>query len=78
LSGEKYRVEIKTLKKPMKVNPDFLNDVKGISPKLLGRMKKEAVECPVKKATIPFLECFICSNFITRVRGLVYCKGEPF
>jgi len=78
LSGEKYRVEVKSLKKSMKVNPNLLDNVKGISPKLLGRMKKEAVECPVKKTAIPFLECFICSNFITRVKGVVYCKGEPF
>lgn len=78
MSGEKYRVEVKSLKKSMKVNPDLLEDVRGLSPKLLGRMKKEAVECPMKKTTISFLECFTCVNFISRVKGVVYCKGEPF
>jgi len=76
LSGEKYRVEVKPIRKPMKVNSDVLEDVKGLSPKLLRRMKKEAVECPVKKTTISFIECFTCNNFITRVKGMVYCKGE--
>lgn len=78
MNGEKYKVEVKTLNKPMKIDQDVLEDVKGLSPKLIGRMKKEAVECPVKKTTISFLKCFTCANFITRVKGVVYCKGEQF
>ena len=51
--------------------------LKGVSPKMLKRMKQEYVECPVIKENIQFVQCFICPNFQSRVMGEVLCKGEP-
>jgi hypothetical protein len=51
--------------------------IKGVSPKMLKRMKQEAVDCPVLKQEIAFLQCYVCRNFQSRVTGQVYCKGEP-
>ena len=51
--------------------------LKGVSPKMLKRMKQEYVECPVLKEDIQFVQCFICPNFQSRVMGEVLCKGDP-
>ena len=51
--------------------------LKGVSPKMLKRIKQEYVECPVLKEDIQFVQCFICPNFQSRVMGEVFCKGEP-
>lgn len=51
--------------------------LKGVSPKMLKRMKQEFVDCPVLKEEIHFIQCFVCSNFQSRVTGKVLCKGDP-
>ena len=51
--------------------------LKGVSPKMLKRMKQEFVKCPVMKEDIQFVQCFICPNFQSRVMGEVLCKGDP-
>jgi len=51
--------------------------LKGVSPKMLKRMKQEFVECPVLEDKIQFVQCFICPNFQSRVMGEVLCKGDP-
>jgi len=51
--------------------------LKGVSPKTLKRMKEEAVECPVLKSEVGFVQCFVCPNFQSRVTGKVLCKGDP-
>ena len=50
--------------------------LKGVSPKMLKRMKQEFVECPVLKAETHFIQCFVCANFQSRVMGKVLCKGD--
>ena len=50
--------------------------LKGVSPKMLKKMKQEYVECPVLKDEIHFIQCFVCPNFQSRVMGSVLCKGE--
>lgn len=50
--------------------------LKGVSPKMLKRMKQEYVQCPVLKDEIQFVQCFVCSNFQSRVMGKVLCKGD--
>ena len=50
--------------------------LKGVSPKMLKRMKQESVECPVFKEEIHFIQCFVCPNFQSRVMGNVLCKGD--
>jgi len=40
--------------------------LKGVSPKMLKKMKQEFVECPVLKEDIHFIQCFVCPNFQSR------------
>ncbi len=87
----KYEVEIKATEKRQKLPEDVKDELKasgmmdekgklklkGVSPKMLKKMKLEYVECPVLKADIQFIQCFVCPNFQSRVMGKVLCKGEP-
>ena len=50
--------------------------LKGVSPKMLKRMKQEYVDCPVLKKDAHFIQCFVCPNFQSRVMGSVLCKGD--
>ena len=51
--------------------------LKGVSPKMLKKMKQEYVDCPVLKTNIHFIQCFVCPNFQSRVMGKVLCKADP-
>ncbi|MFB5598793.1 MAG: hypothetical protein ACE5SW_01010 [Nitrososphaeraceae archaeon] len=51
--------------------------LKGVSPKMLKRMKLESVDCPVLNREVPFIQCYVCKNFHSRITGKVYCRGEP-
>jgi hypothetical protein len=51
--------------------------LKGVSPRMLRRMKLEAVDCPVLQSEIGFVQCYVCRNFHSRVSGQVYCRGDP-
>ena len=87
----KYEVEIKQTEKrqrlPQPVKDELkasgmMDDkgklkLKGVSPKMLKRMKQELVDCPVLKEEIQFIQCFVCPNFQSRVTGQVLCKGDP-
>ena len=87
----KYLVPIKQVEKFIKVSNEAKQELqsvgmmdekgklklKGISPKMLKRMKMEAVDCPVLKSEIGFIQCYVCKNFHSRVTGKVYCRGEP-
>ena len=50
--------------------------LKGVSPKMLKKMKQEYVDCPVLKKDAHFIRCFVCPNFQSRVMGSVLCKGD--
>ena len=87
----KYEVDIKTTEKRQKIPDDVKTELKasgmmdekgklklkGVSPKMLKRMKQEYVECPVLEDKIQFIQCFVCPNFQSRVTGQVFCKGDP-
>lgn len=87
----KYEVEIKASEKLQKLPEDVKNELKasgmmddkgklklkGVSPKMLKKMKQEYVDCPVLKQDIQFVQCFVCPNFQSRVMGKVLCKGTP-
>ena len=87
----KYEVEIKTSEEKQKISKELkaeLQDsgmmdekgklkLKGVSPKMLKRMKQEFVDCPVLKENTQFIQCFVCPNFQSRVMGQVFCKGDP-
>ena len=75
---DKYLVNIFTPPKALPSPKESLEAAKGsVKGKMLARMKKEAVDCPVKLKAVSFLECFTCPNFNRRVRGKVGCKGLP-
>jgi hypothetical protein len=89
--GVKYLVKIKPVEKAPKLTDQAKDELKsvgmmdekgklklkGVSPKMLKRMKQEAVDCPVLKQEVAFVQCYVCRNFQSRVTGQVYCKGEP-
>ena len=86
----KYEVEVKTSEKLQKLPEEVKNELKasgmmddkgklklkGVSPKMLKKMKQEYVDCPVLKQDIQFVQCFVCPNFQSRVMGKVLCKGD--
>ena len=87
----KYEVPIKQVEKSLKISDRAKAELKssgmmdekgklklkGVSPKMLKRMKLESIDCPVFKQELGFVQCYVCSNFHSRIRGVVYCKGEP-
>jgi hypothetical protein len=91
-AGVKYLVPISEVEKSIKLTDQAKSElqksgmmdekgklkIKGVSPKMLKRMKLEAVQCPVLNAQVGFLQCYVCKNFFSRTMGKVYCKGEPF
>jgi len=87
----KYEVPVKVAVPPLKLSDGTKEDLKasgmmddkgklklkGVSPKMLKRMKEESVDCPVLKEEVAFIQCFVCPNFQSRVSGKVLCKGDP-
>ncbi|RLE61095.1 MAG: hypothetical protein DRJ35_01415 [Thermoprotei archaeon] len=74
----KYEVPVEKLPRAMRTPKELVKQIEGaLSKKMISNMKKEAVECPVLKKKISFLQCYLCPNFVRRVRGIVYCRGEP-
>ena len=86
----KYEVEVKSTEDRQKI-PDKVKEelkasgmmddkgklkLKGVSPKMLKKMKQEFVECPVLEEKTHFIQCFVCPNFQSRVMGNVLCKGD--
>ena len=87
----KYLVDVKVGEKSIKLTDQAKEELKsigmmdekgklklkGVSPKMLKRMKTEYVDCPVLKQEISFVQCYMCKNFSSRIKGQVYCKGGP-
>ncbi|MBI2126600.1 MAG: hypothetical protein HYU02_04720 [Thaumarchaeota archaeon] len=74
----KFKVQIMQKDKPLKIPKEVTQALKGAaSPKAMGRMKKEAIFCPVANEEKPFLWCFACKSFLRRVTGVVDCAGGP-
>ena len=86
----KYEVDIKQTEARQKLPQNIKDELKasgmmddkgklklkGVSPKMLKRMKQEFVDCPVLKEDTQFIQCFVCPNFQSRVTGKVLCKGD--
>ena len=86
----KFEVEVKTTEKRQKIPDNVKTELKasgmmdekgklklkGVSPKMLKKMKTEYVDCPVLKGDTHFIQCFVCPNFQSRVMGKVLCKGD--
>jgi len=74
----KFKVTIVQLDKPQKIPKEVTTALKGAaSPKMIGKMKKESIFCPVAKEEKSFLWCFACKSFLRRVKGVVDCAGGP-
>ncbi|MGC8631436.1 MAG: hypothetical protein ACP5T2_03320 [Thermoprotei archaeon] len=77
MAQEKYVVDVVSSPEGLKPSKQALESLKGaLSKKMLSLMENEAVECPVFKETVPFLNCMACPNFIRRFKGKVFCKGD--
>lgn len=75
---DKYSVEVLEVPKAITAPKECLEAIKdAVKGKALAKMKKEAVDCPVKMKRVSFVECFTCPNFNRRVRGKVGCAGLP-
>ena len=75
---DKYSVEVLEVPKAITAPKECLEAIKdAVKGKALAKMKKEAVDCPVKAKRVSFVECFTCPNFNRRVRGKVGCAGLP-
>lgn len=74
----KHSLKVYTVERPFKASEELREKLKdALSGKMITRMKKEAVRCPLLKEERPFLECFVCDNFLRRVKGEVHCAGAP-
>lgn len=87
----KFEVEVQSTEKRQRMSDDLKAELKsagimdekgklklkGVSPKMLKKMKQEFVACPVLEEDTHFIKCFVCSNFQSRVMGKVLCKGDP-
>ena len=86
----KHEVKVKQREERQKLPDDVKNELKasgmmdekgklklkGVSPKMLKKMKQEYVDCPVLEKEAHFIQCFVCPNFQSRVMGSVLCKGD--
>jgi hypothetical protein len=74
----RYVISVIQMEKAIRTPKESLEALKGVlGAKRVAKMRKEAVECPIKGGTISFIECFSCPNFIRRVKGAVHCRGDP-
>lgn len=87
----KFLVPVKQVDTAIKLSDDAKNELKvigmmddkgklklkGVSPRMLRRMKLESVDCPILQTEVGFIQCYVCKNFHSRISGQVYCRGEP-
>ncbi|MCD6535477.1 MAG: hypothetical protein J7K49_00405 [Thaumarchaeota archaeon] len=75
----KFILKVEEAEKALRVEKEVSEALKGaIGRKMLSKMKREYVECPLAGKKVPFLRCFACASFIRRVKGYVHCAGEEF
>lgn len=72
----KYFVKVLDANDPLKVSRELISELKGVvSGKMISRMKREYIHCPVVAKDLPFLVCFACESHMRRVKGEVHCAG---
>ena len=76
----KYLVPVKVSDKAMKLSEEVKSELKsigmmddkgklklkGVSPKMLKRMKMESVDCPVLEKEVSFIPCYVCNKIHSR------------
>lgn len=77
LREAKFHVVIKPVERGLPTSKEAMESLKGLGGKTISRMRREAVDCPVRARPTPFIECFACSGFIRRAHGIVDCEGLP-
>ena len=87
----KFLVPVKQVDRAIKLSDQAKNELKiigmmddkgklklkGVSPRMLRRMKLESVDCPILQTEVGFIQCYVCKNFHSRISGQVYCRGDP-
>jgi hypothetical protein len=74
-----YRVVVQQGQKALRVDAAIVEQLKKtLSNKMITKMKKEYVDCPVAGQQVPFLLCYNCVSFIRRVQGIVDCEGKEY
>lgn len=76
MSEAKFEVKVEPVRRALKVPPEVTEGLSGFSKSMVRRMRREAVNCPVRKKRVAFAICFLCPNFLRRVKGVVHCKGD--
>ncbi|MEM3741568.1 MAG: hypothetical protein QXU28_00650 [Nitrososphaerota archaeon] len=75
----RYIVKVVDAGKTLRVSKEISELVKNVvGGKMMQKMKREYVDCPVAAKQVPFLECYLCVSFIRRMRGEVHCAGIEF
>lgn len=75
----RYIVKVMSSEKSIRVDKEVVEQLKNsLGSKMIQKMKKEYVECPIANKKISFLECYSCTSFIRRVKGEVHCAGIEF
>ncbi len=75
----KYFVKVMDAGKSLRISKEVSEAVKNtIGGRMMQKLKKEYVDCPVAGRQIPFLECFLCVSYIRRVKGEVHCAGLEY
>ena len=58
------------------INANNKLKITGISAKMLKVMKMEYVNCPVLEKEVQFVQCYVCTNFQSRIKKAVRCLGK--
>lgn len=75
----KYYVRVIDAGKPLRIRKEISEIVKNtLGGKIVQKMKREYVDCPLAGKQVPFLECYLCVSFIRRVKGEVHCAGIEY
>jgi len=75
----KHYIKIIEADKPLRIKKEISEIVKNtLGGKMVQKMKRQYVDCPVAGKRVPFLECYLCVSFIRRVRGQVHCAGIEY
>ena len=71
-----HEIDINISEKRIKIPKEKVQALKGsVGGKMLAKMKKECVDCPVTLTNISFVECFSCEHFLRRLKGKVHCAA---
>ncbi|MCX8161913.1 MAG: hypothetical protein N3E44_02825 [Candidatus Bathyarchaeota archaeon] len=77
MDDARFKVKVEQVSRAVKVPKELISELEVAGKSMVGRMRREAVDCPVLGYRVSFIQCFLYSNLLRRFRSIVYCKGEP-